>query len=99
MNMTAAEARAIAKEAYIYGFPMVDNMRVQYAYFTDNKDPDFKAPYNTLFNIPRVFTPDDKAIQTHLITHNFSYPRQVYDLTRIQPDELGCRRVLNRRLG
>jgi len=29
MNMTAAEARAIAKEAYIYGFPMVHNMRVQ----------------------------------------------------------------------
>ena len=64
MNMTAAEARAIAKEANIYGFPMVDNMRVQYAYFTDEKDPDYKAPYNTLFNIPRVFTPDDKAIQT-----------------------------------
>ena len=28
-----------------------------------NEDPG-KAPYNTLFNIPRVFTPDDKAIQT-----------------------------------
>jgi len=64
MNMTTDEARAIAKEAYIYGFPMVDNLRVQYAYFTDKKDPDYKAPYNTLFNIPRVFTPDDKAIQT-----------------------------------
>jgi hypothetical protein len=22
------------------------------------------SPYNTLFNIPHVFTPDDKAIQT-----------------------------------
>ena len=62
--MTPVEARAIAKEAYIYGFPMVDNMRVQYTYFTDKKDPDYKAPYNTLFNIPRVFTPDDKTIQT-----------------------------------
>ena len=61
---TPDQARAIAKEAYIYGFPMVDNLRVQYAYFTDQKDPDYKAPYNTLFNISRVFTPDDKAIQT-----------------------------------
>jgi hypothetical protein len=26
---------AIAKEAYIYGFPMVDNYRVQYEYFQD----------------------------------------------------------------
>ena len=50
--VTPGEARAIAREAYIYAFPMVDNLRVQYAYFTDKKDPDFKAPYNTLFNIP-----------------------------------------------
>ena len=62
--VTPQEARAIAKEAYIYGYPMVDNLRVQYAYFTDTSDPEYKAPYNTLFNIPRVFTPDDKAIQT-----------------------------------
>ena len=34
MIMTAAEARAIAiaKEAYIYGFPMVDNMRHRLLY-------------------------------------------------------------------
>jgi len=59
-----AEIRAIAKEAYVYGFPMVDNYRVQYAYFVNQADPDYKAPYNQLFNIPRVFTPEDKAIQT-----------------------------------
>ena len=64
MNLTPTEARAIAKDAYIYAFPIVDNMRVQYAYFTDKNSADYKAPYNTLFNIPRVFTPDDKAIQT-----------------------------------
>jgi hypothetical protein len=58
------EARAIAKEAYIYGFPLVDNMRVQYSYFVNTDDPDYKAPYNILYNIPRVFTPEDRAIQT-----------------------------------
>jgi hypothetical protein len=58
------EARAIAKEAYIYGFPLVDNMRVQYSYFVNTGDPDYKAPYNILYNIPRVFTPEDRAIQT-----------------------------------
>lgn len=62
--LTPAEARKIAHEAYVYGFPMVDNYRIQYAYFVDSKDPDYKAPYNNLFNIPRVFTPEDKAIQT-----------------------------------
>jgi hypothetical protein len=62
--VTPIEARAIAKEAYIYGFPLVDNYRIQYGYFVDHTDKEFKAPYNTLFNIPRVFTPEDKAIQT-----------------------------------
>jgi hypothetical protein len=61
---TIADVRAIAKEAYIYGFPMVDNYRVQYGYFVDRQNPEFKAPWNQIRNIPRVFTPADKAIQT-----------------------------------
>jgi hypothetical protein len=60
--VTAEEARAIAKEAYVYGNPMVDGYRVQYAYFMDRQNPEFKAPWNQIRNIPRVFTPDDKAI-------------------------------------
>ena len=63
-SITPDEARAIAKEAYIYGFPMVDNYRIQYAYFVDTKNPEYKAPWNQIINIPRVYTPDDKAIQT-----------------------------------
>ncbi|HEV7853792.1 MAG TPA: cell envelope protein, partial [Mycobacterium sp.] len=37
--VTPEAARAIAKEAYIYGFPMVDSYRVQYSYFVNNQDP------------------------------------------------------------
>jgi hypothetical protein len=59
-----AEVRAITKEAYIYGFPIVDNSRIQYAYFVDRQDPEFKAPWNQIFNTSRVFTPEDKAVQT-----------------------------------
>jgi hypothetical protein len=58
-----AEARAIAKEAYIYGFPMVDGYRIQYAYFVDGNNPEFKAPWNQIRNVPRVFTSDDKVVQ------------------------------------
>ena len=61
---TSAEARAIAKDAYIYGFPVVDNYRVQYDYFANSESPEFKAPWNQIANIPRVFTPADKAVQT-----------------------------------
>jgi hypothetical protein len=58
------EARAIAQEAYVYGFPIVDNYRILHAYFVNPQSPEYKAPWNQIRNIPRVFTPEDKAIQT-----------------------------------
>ena len=63
-SVTPAEARAIAKEAYIYGFPMVDHYRIQYSYFQDKNNTNYKAPWNQLINIPRVYTPEDTVIQT-----------------------------------
>ncbi len=63
-DLTPAEARIIAKEAYIYGEPVVDNYRVMYAYFIDPKSPEYKAPWNHIWNSARLFSPADKAIQT-----------------------------------
>jgi hypothetical protein len=63
-SVTPAEARTIARDAYVYGYPMVDSYRIQHAYFVDPKNPEFKAPWNQIRNIPRVFTPEDKAVQT-----------------------------------
>ena len=63
-SVTPAEARAIAREAYIYGFPLVDSYRIQYSYFVDKQNPEFKAPWNHIANEPRVYTPADTAIQT-----------------------------------
>lgn len=59
-----AEIQEIAKEAYIYGFPMVDSYRIQHAYFVDTHNPEYKTPWNQLSSMARVFTPEDKAIQT-----------------------------------
>jgi hypothetical protein len=61
---TPAELREIFKEAYIYGFPMVDSYRIQYSYFVDRANPEYKGEWNEIHNIARVFTPEDKAIQT-----------------------------------
>lgn len=63
-DVSAEQIRAIAKQAYIYGFPMVDNYRIQYAYFQDKQNPQYKAPWNTLQSNAQVFTPADTAIQT-----------------------------------
>src|SRR5205814_4984526 len=62
--VTPAEARAIARDAYVYGFPLVDSYRIQHSYFVDHQNPEFKAPWNQIRNIPRVYTPADTAIQT-----------------------------------
>ena len=65
LQITTEEARAIAKEAYIYGFPLVDSYRILYSYFVDHSDPEYKAGWNEkVFNHARVFTPDDVAMQT-----------------------------------
>ncbi|KUI33392.1 cell envelope protein [Mycobacterium sp. IS-1496] len=58
------EARAIAKEAYIYGFPIVDNYRVQYAYYVDKDNPEYKGGWNQIHSTARVYTPEDKTVQT-----------------------------------
>jgi hypothetical protein len=58
------EARAIVRDAYVYGFPLVDNYRVQYAYFVDATDPEFKGVWNEVHSTAGVYTPEDKAVQT-----------------------------------
>ncbi|MDT5267516.1 MAG: hypothetical protein QOI90_4142 [Mycobacterium sp.] len=58
------QARAIVKEAYVYGFPMVDDYRVQYAYFVNKEDPEYKGGWNEIHNTSRVYTPQDTAVQT-----------------------------------
>jgi hypothetical protein len=72
-TVSPAEARAIAKEAVIYGFPLVDSYRIQYSYFVDRGSTEFKASWNTLVNNARVYTPDDKAIQTPNSDTPYSY--------------------------
>jgi hypothetical protein len=72
-TITPNEARAIAKDAYIYGFPLVDSYRIQYSYFVDPTGPEYKAPWNQIYNNARVYTPADKAIQTPNSDTPYSY--------------------------
>lgn len=63
-ELTPAEAKAISKEAYVYGFPMVMNYKTMYLYVVNEKSQEYKGPFNYLGCEARVFTPDDKAIVT-----------------------------------
>ncbi len=63
-GVSPAEARAIAKEAYIYGFPVVDNYRIQNAFFVDKNNSQYKGPLNQITNLANLTTPADTAVQT-----------------------------------
>lgn len=63
-TLTPKEATQIAKEAYIYGFPLVLNYKTMYSYAIDKKSPEFKGDFNNLGCAARVYTPEDKAIIT-----------------------------------
>ena len=63
-DLTPQEAREIARDAYVYGFPLVDSYRIMHAYFVDPTNPEYKGGWNTIHNMARVFTPQDVAVQT-----------------------------------
>jgi hypothetical protein len=63
-DVTPAEARAIAKEAYIYGYPMADSYRINFAFFIYPDNPEYKGPQNKLISMARVFTPEDTTVQS-----------------------------------
>jgi hypothetical protein len=63
-ELTAEEARGIAKEAFIYGFPMVVNYKTMYLYVIDKASPEYKGEFNELDCQARVFTPEDRTVVT-----------------------------------
>jgi hypothetical protein len=63
-GLTPIEARSIAKDAYIYGVPMVAQYKTMYAYSISKSGPQYMGPFNSILNIARVFTPTDTAFVT-----------------------------------
>jgi hypothetical protein len=62
--VTPEEAEAIAREAYVYGFPMVMGYKTLNAYTIDTSSPDYRGPFNEVSCEARLFTPEDKAVVT-----------------------------------
>jgi hypothetical protein len=56
--------RAVAEEAFLYGFPMVMNYGVYYESFIDKSSSQYKCGFNEIYNTARVFTPKDTAVVT-----------------------------------
>ncbi|MBE9067369.1 DUF1254 domain-containing protein [Leptolyngbya cf. ectocarpi LEGE 11479] len=63
-TLTPQEARLIAKDAFIYAYPMVDSYRILFAFFLWPNNDEYKGPLNTLLGAAQLFTPSDTTIQT-----------------------------------
>ncbi|WP_207237100.1 DUF1254 domain-containing protein, partial [Pseudomonas sp. GW460-12-10-14-LB1] len=61
---TPEDARGIAKEAYLYGFPVVEMYKTLYSQAVDTKSANFKAPFNRIGNTAKAFTAKDTAFVT-----------------------------------
>src|SRR5579863_2104923 len=59
-----AETKAIADEAYIYGFPMIAAYKAMYEFNVDKSSSQYKGPFNQIASEARVFTYKDTAIVT-----------------------------------
>ena len=63
-KLSPEEARKIAKEAYVYGFPLVMNYKTLYAYALEKRSPEYKGDFNEMACDARLYSPEDKAVVT-----------------------------------
>jgi len=76
------EAKRIAREAYIYAFPIAQNYLTIYQFALDPTGSQYKGPPNEVHNVARVFTPADTAVIT--VNSDTPYSFLVMDL-RAEP--------------
>lgn len=58
------QTKAIAEQAYLYGFPMIAAYKAMNEFNVDKASPQFKAGFNEVWNDAKTFTPKDTAIPT-----------------------------------
>lgn len=63
-TISADSARSIAKEAWIYGYPMFYNYRSMYLYAMDPNYQDGAGGFNKFKNYGKSFTPADTSVVT-----------------------------------
>jgi hypothetical protein len=62
-----------AKEAFIYGYPIVDNHNIIHQYVLDKHSKEYKAPFNQVGHNRGVATPKDTAIVSMNVDTPYSF--------------------------
>jgi hypothetical protein len=64
---------SIANDAFIYGYPVVDNHNVFHKYVMDRQSGEYKAPFNQVGHNRTVAIPDGKAVVSMNLDTPFSF--------------------------
>lgn len=64
ITKSADSAKAIAKEAWTYIFPLTMNYRTMHLYALDKSYPDYAGGFNKFKHYDKIFTPADTAVVT-----------------------------------
>lgn len=86
-------AKAIAKEAWTYAFPMAMNYRTMHLYALDKTYPDYAGGFNKFKHYDKIFTAADTAVVTP--NNDTPYSWAILDLTE-EPVILEVPEVTNR---
>ncbi|QDT68772.1 Proton-gated ion channel precursor [Planctomycetes bacterium MalM25] len=71
-ELTVGEAKSIAREAYIYGYPIVENYREMYRFAIDENSEQYGTSFNSLYHRLPVFSPNDTGVVTPNIDTPYS---------------------------
>ncbi len=69
-RLNETEITQIAKEAYIYGYPIVENYRNMSITAIDTQNPNFVKPFNELAVLPMQLTTEVEVAETEEATEN-----------------------------
>ena len=101
-GLSVTEARAIAKEAYIYGFPMAANYLTMYKQDIDKTNKDYRGNFNAVYSSKSVATPEDKFVVTPNSDTPYSYlwmdlraEPLVLTMPKIEPDRYYTAQILD----
>lgn len=72
-DLPAADVTALAREAYLWGYPIVDNYAVLYSYALEPSSAEYKAPLNQISHARTVAGPTDRAIVSPNVDTPYSY--------------------------
>jgi hypothetical protein len=63
MALSHSQAVELVKEAYMWGYPVVDNYRVNHQFFIDKNSGFYMGPFDRVLHRERVLTSDDRVVQ------------------------------------